>query len=83
MELLELYNKIEDKYKNFDKYYIKPFNTETNISLHFLDNCLTDEDIIKNKLLNYNFKILAENSLLFKGEMKGVIYANALTKIYF
>ena len=30
-----------------------------------------------------NFKILAENSLLFKGEMKGVIYANALTKIYF
>ena len=29
------------------------------------------------------FKILAENSLLFKGEMKGVIYANALTKIYF
>ena len=30
-----------------------------------------------------SFKILAENSLLFKGEMKGVIYANALTKIYF
>ena len=35
------------------------------------------------KLKNIYFKILAENSLLFKGEMKGVIYANALTKIYF
>jgi hypothetical protein len=34
-------------------------------------------------MLNITFKILAENSLLFKGEMKGVIYANALTKIYF
>ena len=29
------------------------------------------------------FKILAENSLIFKVEMKGVIYASALTKIYF
>ena len=34
-------------------------------------------------VLNKIFKILAENSLIFKGEMKGVIYANALTKIYF
>ena len=60
MELLELYNKIENKYKNFNEYYIKPFSTETNISLHFLDNCLTGEDIIKNKLLNYNFNVFNE-----------------------
>ena len=32
---------------------------------------------------NIIFKIFAENSLLFKGEVKGVIYANALTNIYF
>ena len=60
MELLELYNKIEDKYKNY-KHYIKlSTNTEKHISLSFLDNCLTDEDVIKNRLLNHDFDIFNE-----------------------
>jgi CRISPR-associated endonuclease Csn1 len=42
-----------------------------------------DHILPKSRSMDDSFKILAENSLLFKGEMKGVIYANALTKIYF
>jgi hypothetical protein len=52
--------------------YCKDHSNEK-IYLDFGDNKI----LSKNDICYDNFKILAENSLLFKGEMKGVIHASA------
>ena len=68
---------LKDLPKDYIMWLLNKYETQYNTKL--------DEDL-RTELMKLQvdiFKILAENSLLFKGEMKGVIYANALTKIYF
>ena len=59
----DIHKELEHKYKDL-KYKVKGKDRIQNASFHFLDNCLTDEDIIKNKLLNCEFDIFNEIEIL-------------------
>ena len=90
---IELFTADDSLYIESEKAYISSGHKKDNIlikvqgfrgaNFSLCEFTVKVETTNNKNIVSFIFKILAENSLLFKGEMKGVIYANALTKIYF
>ena len=66
MNFINICEEFKRKYKNFKCYEFECADEEQYASFSFLDSCLTNEDIIKNKLLNSQLDIFNDIKILIK-----------------